>query len=105
MDRARFLEDLAAAAAAADARLPTPIKKAIVAALGQRDEKAEVCKDADGNFEPDPELRDYEYVPLKQDVREYFDREVRPYVPDAWINESKRDKKDGQVGIVGYTPP
>ncbi len=32
----------------------------------------------------------------------YFEREVKPYVPDAWINESVRDEKDGQVGRVGY---
>jgi len=32
----------------------------------------------------------------------FFDREVRPHVPDAWIDESKRDPKDGEVGLVGY---
>ena len=32
----------------------------------------------------------------------YFEREVSPHVPDAWIDRSKKDKKDGQVGIVGY---
>jgi type I restriction enzyme M protein len=39
------------------------------------------------------------------DIREYFDREVKPYVSDAWINESVRDKKDNKVGIVGYEIP
>ena len=34
--------------------------------------------------------------------RGFFDREVKPDVPDAWIDTSRRDPKDGQVGIVGY---
>jgi len=105
MDREQFLADLISYAKAAAVKLPAPVKKAIVAALGRRDENAEICRDKDGNPEPDPELRDYEYVPLKEDVCEYFDREVRPYVPDAWIDESKRDEKDGEVGIVGYEIP
>jgi type I restriction enzyme M protein len=41
-------------------------------------------------------------VPLKEDIYAYFDREVRPHVPDAWINEDVRDEKDGKVGKVGY---
>jgi type I restriction enzyme M protein len=39
---------------------------------------------------------------LSQSVREFFEREVKPHVPDAWIDTSKRDLKDGKVGIVGY---
>ena len=35
-------------------------------------------------------------------VHAFFDREVRPHVPDAWIDTSKRDLKDSHVGIVGY---
>ena len=41
-------------------------------------------------------------MPLKQDIRDYFAREVLPHVRDAWIDEGKTDAKDGQVGIVGY---
>ena len=37
-----------------------------------------------------------------EDVNAFFEREVKPHVPDAWIDESKRDVNDGQVGIVGY---
>jgi len=44
-------------------------------------------KDAKGNL--DPELRDYENVPLKEDIHEYMRREVLPHVPDAWVDESK----------------
>jgi len=39
---------------------------------------------------------------LGEDVFAYFEREVKPHVPDAWINESRRDAKDGQIGVVGY---
>jgi len=103
--RDEFEADLFAAFERADTKLSAPVKKAILASLSERDETAEICRDANGNPEPDPELRDYENVPLKQDIREYFEREVRPHVPDAWINESVRDEKDGQVGRVGYEIP
>ena len=53
--------------------------------FSERDETADVCTDAKGNPEPDPELRDTENVPLKEDIAAYFEREVRPHVPDAWI--------------------
>ena len=70
-------------------KISAPVRKAILSALGERDETAEVCRDASGNLEPDPELRDYENVPRKEDIQTYFDREVKPHVPDAWIDESK----------------
>jgi type I restriction enzyme M protein len=82
--------------------LAAPIKKAILAALSERDETAKVCRDNDGEPEPDPDLRDTENVPLKGDIYAFFAREVIPHVPDAWINESVRDIKDGEIGKVGY---
>jgi type I restriction enzyme M protein len=51
---------------------------------------------------PDPNLQDTEHVPLNVDVQEYFRSEIRTHFPTAWIDESKKDKKDGKVGIVGY---
>lgn len=53
-------------------------------------------------YEPDPALRDYENVPLKEDIVSYFLREVQPFVPDAWINREVVDDKDGGIGKVGY---
>ncbi len=82
--------------------LKAPIRKAILNALSQRDEDGEICLDKDGNQEPDPKLRDTENVQLLADVEEYFEREVAPHVPDAWINEEVCDPKDGGVGKVGY---
>lgn len=58
-----------------------------------------------GAIKPDPTLRDTENVPLGTDIYEYFDKEVKPYVPDAWINDSIRDHKDGKIGKVGYEIP
>lgn len=104
-DREQFVAKLEAALRTADVKLAAPLRKAVLAALSERDETAEICRDSSGNPEPDSELRDIENVPLKEDIYEYFDREVRPHVPEAWIDENKRDEKDGQVGRVGYEIP
>ena len=62
----------------------------------------------DGGYEPDPALRDFENVPLKDDVDAYFEREIRPHVPDAWIDRSK-DKIGYEINFnrhfYKYTPP
>lgn len=76
--------------------------KAVLACFGVRDPEAEPVFDDEGQPLADSELREFENVPLKQDIRAYFTREVLPHVPDAWIDETKRDPKDRQVGIVGY---
>jgi len=69
----------------------------VLSAFGERDDTAAICRDKDGNPEPDAELRDTESVPLKESVEGYFKREVLPHVPDAWIDESKTK--------VGYEIP
>jgi len=81
------------------------IIKIVVSVLGERSDDAEVCLDKNGSPEADSELRDYENVPYGTDIYKYFEKEVKPYVSDAWINETVRDHKDGQVGIVGYEIP
>jgi type I restriction enzyme M protein len=83
-------------------KLKAPVRKAVLSALSEKDETANECFDEQGNREPDPALRDYESVPLMEDIHTWFAREVKPYVPDAWINLSVRDESDGQVGKVGY---
>ena len=88
-DREAFGAALAAAAKAAKLRLSALERKAILAALGERDPEAAVCCDRRGNSEPDPELRDMETVPLREDVGAYVAREVLPHVPDAWVDASK----------------
>ena len=101
-DRAEFDRLLDAAAKKSGLKLPAPVRKAVLAALSERDEAAAICRDEAGNPEPDPELRDTESVPLAEGIEAFFDREVKPHVPDAWIDTSKRDPRDGQVGLVGY---
>ena len=58
-----------------------------------------------GQPEADAGLRDNENVPLGESVYDYFEREVKPHVPDAWIDESKTDAQDGEVGVVGFEIP
>ncbi|GFO77316.1 type I restriction enzyme M protein [Bathymodiolus platifrons methanotrophic gill symbiont] len=72
-------------------------KKAFLNAVSWKDEKAKEVikkenKDGSIEFEADPELRDTENIPLKEDIQVYFEREVLPYVGDAWIDHSKTIK-------------
>ena len=101
-DRKAFEGILDDASKRAELKLSAPVRKAILNALAERDETAAICTDRDGKPEPDPELRDTERVPLAEDVNAFFEREVKPHMPDAWIDDTKRDAKDGKVGIVGY---
>ena len=96
-DRKAFLTDLREVDRVANVRLTAPELKVVLSALGKRDETAEICRDRNGNPEPDPELRDTESVPLKESIQAYFEREVLPHVHDAWIDESKTK--------VGYEIP
>ncbi len=61
-----------------------------------------------GGWEPDPALRDFENVPLKQDIDAYFEREVRPHLPDAWMDREK-DKVGYEIAFnrhfYRYIPP
>lgn len=92
----------------------TPLKKAILDALSERDPNADICLDGKGNQEADSQLRDSELVPmpsatplplslgydnetnldelittLRPTVQAYLQREVLPHLPDAWVDESK----------------
>ncbi len=66
-----------------------------------QDPNAEVVE-INGKVEMDSDLTDYENIPLKQDVQAYFEKEVLPHAPDAVIDTTYTDTKDGQVGVVGY---
>ena len=101
-DRAEFEQLLTTAVRKKGVKLAAPIRKAVLSALSERDDSAAICCDKDGQPEADPELRDTESVPLSEGIDAFFDREVKPHVPDAWIDRTKRDAKDGEVGIVGY---
>lgn len=125
-DRAEFLAELDNAAKANNIRLTKTLRKAIVDALGEKDETAKICFDDKGHREADTGLRDHESiplvegdedvewwlksgesimdekVPLRQSVHEYFENEVMPYAKDAFIDHSYIDEQDGEVGRIGY---
>ena len=76
--------------------------KALNTALGVRDPQSDPVRDLDGNLVSDPELTDYENVPLSELIEDYFAREVLPHVPDAYIDESYLDDREKHVGKIGY---
>ena len=117
-----FEGDLDAAAKRKGMKLLGPVKKAIFAALGERDPKADICTDSKGRPEPDSELRDTENIPLPQGttlplpmtfgpdapneklvhamkgaIDAYIAAEVLPHVPEAWVDYAKTK--------VGYEIP
>jgi type I restriction enzyme M protein len=121
-NRDAFEAALDAALKKADLKLPAPLRKAILAALSERDQQADICTDRHGNPEADSDLRDTEIVPLPADIKlplplgydnetghdkllklvkkhceDYLKREVLPHVPDAWIDHGKTK--------VGYEIP
>ncbi|MGQ4006392.1 class I SAM-dependent DNA methyltransferase [Francisellaceae bacterium CB300] len=101
-DRNKFNKEL-------QAKTPTKLTasnlKLVQKHLSEHDENAVICKDSKGKPEASSDLRDYENIPLSENINTYFDREVKPHVPTAWIDTKKTDDKDGKIGIVGYEIP
>src|SRR3989339_520026 len=103
-------------------RMSKGLLKSLRATLGVTDPAAEPVRDlspddlpltdpealADRDILPDPALRDFENIPLKENIDEYFRREVLPHVPDAWMDRSK-DKVGYEINFnrhfYQYTPP
>jgi type I restriction enzyme M protein len=80
-----------------DIKLTSKRERLFREVLCQRDEQAKPVvkrrnKDGSVEYEPDPELRDNENVPLKDNIEDYVKREVLPHVPDAWIDHDKTVK-------------
>ena len=86
----------------------TPYQKALWGAIGVPAPDGEVQKNRDSTPMPDPDLRDYENVPLEEDIEAYFAGEVIPHVPDAWIDHDKT-KFGYEIPFTRhfyvYTPP
>ena len=122
MDREAFEADVMKAAKRSGLKILGSIKKAIFAAVGERDQDAEICRDSKDRPEPDSELRDTENIPLptgtalplpldfgpekpndrlvaafRDHIDTYIAREVLPHVPDAWVDYDKTK--------VGYEIP
>ena len=66
-----------------------------------KDPEAEKVKKGKDQYEADSELRDFENIPLKIEVEEYFQNEVLPFVPDAWMDRSK-DKVGYEINFNRY---
>ncbi len=96
-NRDEFIGILTDAFTGAQVNITTAQLKLIYQSLSEYDETADVCTTRKGEPEPDPDLRDYENVPLREDIDAYFEREIQPHVPEAWIDYSKTK--------VGYEIP
>lgn len=88
-NRDEFTAVLKTAFKGAGLAVRAPLLKAIVTALGETDPSADICRDAKGNPEPDPALRDTEQIPLAEDIDAYIQREVIPYAADAYVDPDK----------------
>ena len=97
-DYDEFSSNLLEGFSKADFKITATIQKIIENSLSERDEKATPQKDSKGNLIADSDLRDHENIPLKDNINKYFAKEVLPYVPNAWIDDSTRDN-------VGYDIP
>lgn len=104
-NRDEFATELDGVFKAGGIKVSGSVRKAILAALAERDESADVCIDNNGNAEPDPDLRDHEQIGLDQDIDEYFDAEIHPFSPESWIDRTYVDAKDKKIGRVGYEIP
>lgn len=88
-DATKALRELLAVVGAEWPNKSQPMLKAFWRAISVPDPDGEVQTNKNGEVLPDPDLRDYENVPLDEDIDEYFAREVTPHVPDAWIDHTK----------------
>ncbi len=75
--------------------------KNIIMALSEHDDLADYVTDTKGNKKADGKLRDTEKIPLKEDIDEYFQREVVPYYSDAWMDR-KKDKIGYEINFTQY---
>jgi len=69
--------------------------------LSEHDDTADYVLDAKGHKLPDSNLGDSEKIPLKQDIENYFEKEVKPYYPDARMDR-KKDKIGYEINFTKY---
>jgi type I restriction enzyme M protein len=64
-------------------------------------EEGNIVRKKDGTPKPDPKLRDYERVPLSEDIEAYFNKEVEPHLPDSWVDHDK-SKVGYEINFTKY---
>ena len=78
--------------------------KAIVVALSEKDKTSDTyfSKKTKSKLEADSDLNDSEFVPFKENVEDYFNREVKPFVPDAWFENNELNKVGCEINFNKY---
>ena len=85
LDFAKILKEILAPLG----KLPAAVDKTVWNAVSVSDSEGELQTDRKGDPLPDPDLRDYENVPLGDDIDDYMTREVLPHAPGAWVDHTK----------------
>ncbi|EYT49659.1 type I restriction-modification system subunit M [Brachybacterium muris] len=108
INRDAFTKDLRAALEVYDVKLTPAVLQVLVGELSVHDDDGELVTGAGGRTEADASLRDTENVRWGEDVEEYLQREVIPFVPDAWIDHTKT-KEGAEIPFTRhfykYVPP
>ncbi|MFE9790879.1 N-6 DNA methylase [Streptomyces goshikiensis] len=120
MSQGEFIEAVREAFSPAELKLTPAQYRHLATALGEPDESAEIVTDSKGNPEPDASKRETENVPFiyggntlgeagrSKTIKAYFEAEVVPHVPDAWI-DAKKTKVGYEIPFTRlfytYTPP
>jgi len=78
------------------------IYTAIENSFSEQDDDADPELDKNGNLVPDSDLREFENIPLNEDIDKYFEKEVKSYIPDAWIDDSTRDNIGYEIPFTKY---
>src|SRR5699024_1440367 len=103
-----FTDDLTTRLDQAGLVLTPAVLRTVVAELGEHDDNGELVTKRNGDPEPNTDLRDTENVPWDQDIHEYLEAEVKPFIPDAWVDETKT-KEGVEIPFTRhfyhYTPP
>ncbi|WP_022870178.1 type I restriction-modification system subunit M [Yaniella halotolerans] len=106
--RQAFTDDLTTRLDQAGIVLTPAALRTVVAELGEHDDNGELVTKRNGDPEPNTELRDTENVPWDQNIHEYLEQEVKPFIPDAWVDETKA-KEGVEIPFTRhfyqYTPP
>ena len=95
LNRDRFTEHIISLLPKLGEKKYASLLKGVVLALSEHDDTADIYKDKKGRIEPDSDLKDTELIPYKEDIHEYFEKEVKPFLPLAWMDDDDDSIKIG----------